>query len=66
LQRDAGKLIQKFEELNKEHEELEKLKRYADTHFSGIANHDSFVGIPAVAGALPASFKINRPPSQSG
>ncbi len=48
LQRDAGKLISKFEELNKEHEELEKLKRYAENHFStGIPNLsgvESFVG----------------------
>jgi hypothetical protein len=34
LQRDAGKLIQKFEELNKEHDELEKLKKFAESHFT--------------------------------
>lgn len=41
-------MISKFEELNKEHEELEKLKRYAENHFStGITNLsgvESFVG----------------------
>ena len=34
LQRDAGKLIQKFEELNKEHDELEKLKKFAESHYN--------------------------------
>jgi len=32
-------LIQKFEELNREHDELEKLKKFAESHFN--TNHNS-------------------------
>ena len=33
LKMDAGRLIQKFQDLSREHDELEKLRRYAENQF---------------------------------